>query len=308
MSSRTIPGPKPAEPVGTCQNLSEPVRTSRNLTAPLGTDRNHFRRPALCVMSVACILFTVAAACAGKLPPRPAGSPVMDDTAALLFRETTSACAGLRTLTTEIGLSGRAGGERVRGRLHVGLAGPGALRIEAVAPFGAPVFILVSAQDRATLLFPRENQVLAAESVGAVLARLTGLDLTADELRLILSGCVMTDAADLQGRAWGDEWKAVSVGTDRTVYLRRQREIWQVTAAEYGRWRIDYSNYLNSRPRTVRIRAVDAAEAVDLTAHLEQLQVNVDLPPTAFLVDVPANAERLTLLDLRSVAVLRGAK
>lgn len=247
-------------------------------------------------------------ACAAKAPPRPLGTPMADDTAPLVFREATVACAGLRTLTAEVGLSGRAGGERMRARLHLGLAAPDALRIEAVAPFGAPVFILAAEGDRATLLFPRDNRVLVGATVPEVLARLTGLDLTADELRLTLAGCLLTDAENLEGRAWGGEWKAVSVGTDRTVYLRRRDRAWQVAAAEYGSWRIDYSDHLDTRPRTVRVRAVEGAAPLDLTARLEQLRLNVELPREAFALETPPDAERLTLEDLRSVAPLRGTK
>ena len=57
----------------------------------------------------------------------------------------------------ELSLSGRAGGERVRGRILTGLEAGGAVRLEAVAPFGAPFFILAGRSERATLVLPRES-------------------------------------------------------------------------------------------------------------------------------------------------------
>ena len=62
-------------------------------------------------------------------------------------------------------LSGRAGGERVRGRILTGLESGGLVRLEAVAPFGAPFFILAGRSERATLVLPREHRVLKDTAV-----------------------------------------------------------------------------------------------------------------------------------------------
>src|SRR5262249_25621396 len=51
-------------------------------------------------------------------------------------------CAGLHSITAELGLSGRAGSTKLRGRLQAGFAEPSQLRLEAVAPFGAPFFVV----------------------------------------------------------------------------------------------------------------------------------------------------------------------
>jgi outer membrane biogenesis lipoprotein LolB len=251
------------------------------------------------------VLACLLGSCAARAPARPAGSFVADSDAVRLFEQATSSCAGLRTLTAEIGLSGRAAGERLRGRLHAGFAAPGSVRLEAVAPFGPPVFILAAERDQATLLFPRDGRVLPATPVADVLARLTGLDLGAEDLRLVISGC-LAQAPAADGRAWPDGWKAVSVGPDRTAYLRQQAGAWRVVAADVGAWRVDYRDHLNGVARTVRVRS-SAGTGVDLTARLDQLQMNVELPASAFTLDVPADAQRITLDDLRSVAPLRGS-
>ena len=135
------------------------------------------------------LLFVIS--CATRIPPRPVGTPTADPTAGDAFVTATAACKGFRSIEGELSLSGRAGGERVRGRILTGLEGGGAVRLEAVAPFGAPFFVLAGRNERATLVLPREHRVLKDTGVAEVLERLTGLTLGADDLRLILSGCLV---------------------------------------------------------------------------------------------------------------------
>ena len=61
--------------------------------------------------------------------------------------------------------------ETLRGRVLAGIAAPGRLRLEAVAPFGPPVFILAASGTSATLLLPRDNRVLTGEPASAILRR-----------------------------------------------------------------------------------------------------------------------------------------
>jgi hypothetical protein len=242
--------------------------------------------------------------CAARSPARPTGAPTADATALQAFTAATRECGGLKSLTAEIGLSGRAGGERMRGRLLAGFAAPASARLEAVAPFGPPVFILAARDDRGTVVFPREKRALPDTAVAEILARLTGLDLGAGELRLLLSGCLVErpDAAD--GRTYAGGWRAVSLGERRTAYLREVAGRPQIMAADYGAWQIDYADHLNGWPRTVRVRGAAGAD-VDITARLQQLEINVPIEPKAFEVEIPADAARVTLDDIRSLAPLR---
>lgn len=207
-------------------------------------------------------------------------------------------------MTAEIGLSGRAAGERMRGRLIAGFSAPASARLEAVAPFGPPVFILAARDDRGTVLFPREKRALADTSVADVLARLTGLDLGAGELRLLLSGCLVERAEAADGRTYSGGWRAVTLGERRTAYLRDVAGRPLVMAADYGPWQIDYADHLNGWPRTVRVRGTGGAD-VDITARLQQVEINVPIEPRAFEVDIPADAARVTLDDIRSLAPLK---
>src|SRR5687768_15196431 len=167
---------------------------------------------------VICSLSFVISACAPKAPPRPVGTPTPDPTAAEAFATATAACKGFRSLEGELSLSGRAGGERVRGRILTGLEAGGAVRLEAVAPFGAPFFILAGRAERATLVLPRERRVLKDTAVADVLERITGLALGADDLRLIISGCLIENATFSEGRQWGSDWKAITIAPNRVGY------------------------------------------------------------------------------------------
>lgn len=248
-------------------------------------------------------------ACAAKLPPRPVGTPTPDPAAAEAFVTATAACTGFRSIEGELSLSGRAGGERVRGRILTGLESGGAVRLEAVAPFGAPFFVLAGRNERATLVLPRERRVLKDTGVAEVLERLTGLTLGADDLRLILSGCLVERAEPTEGRQWGTDWRAVTIGPERVAYLRMQNGQPVVTAADYGPWRIDYSAHSAGFPRAIRIRNATGPRSpgeggIDITARVEQLEVNTQINPLAWVVDVPSDADPMTLDELRSIAPL----
>ena len=255
---------------------------------------------------VICSSFLVISACAARIPPRPGGTPLADPTAGDAFTTATAACKGFRSIEGELALSGRAGEERVRGRVLTGLESGGAVRLEAPAPFGAPFFILAGRNEVATLVLPRERRVLKDTRVSAVLERLTGLSLGADDLRLIVSGCLVDQAVPSEGRQWPGGWQAVTIGPERTASLRMMEGRPVLVAADYGPWRVDYSQHSGGYPRVVRVRRDDGA--IDITARVEQLQVNTQIDPRAWSVDVPPDADPMTLDELRSIAPLADRK
>ncbi len=202
----------------------------------------------------------------------------------------------------------------MRGRILTGLEAGGAVRLEAVAPFGAPFFILAGQAERATLVLPRERRVLKDTGVADVLERITGLAFGADDLRLILSGCLIDKAAPSDGRQWGGGWRAVTIATDRVAYLRVQNGQPVLIAADYGPWHVDYSAHAGGFPRLVRVRSREPGPGslgeggIDITARIEQLEVNTQINPRAWLVEIPSGADPMTLDELRSIAPLAEKK
>ena len=263
------------------------------------------------LVAVAIVLFL--SACAARTPPRPTGTPGPDPAALDAFTTATAACRGFRSLTGELSLSGRAGGERIRGRVIAGLESGGSVRLEGVAPFGPPIFILAGTAERATLLLPREHRVLKDTAVSALLERLTGLALGADDLRLMVSGCLVDNAAPTEGQRWPGGWQAVTLAPGRVAYLRLQQGQPVVVAADYGPWHLDYSEHLSGYPRVLRVRRLrqgagdqgrDGDATTDVTARVGELEVNTAINPLAFTLEVPSDADPMTLDELRSVAPL----
>ena len=108
-----------------------------------------------------------AAACATAATLRlPEGPWAPDPLAAEAFESASAPCRSVRTLTAEIAVRGQAGPARIRGRVIAGFERGGALRLEAPAPFGAPVFILVARANRAMLWLPRDRRVLGSARRG----------------------------------------------------------------------------------------------------------------------------------------------
>jgi hypothetical protein len=247
-----------------------------------------------------------------KLPPLPAAGPPASDELSIMA-EATRECRSVRTLTAEVAASGKVNGQRLRARLTVGVERPASARIEAMAPFGAPLFIFVAIDDDATVLMPRDDRVLRHGLPDRVLDAAAGVPLDAADLRTLLTGCVPDD---IQGTlvASGDEWRilrATRNGRSDDIYLRREpsSHAWQLVAAVERRdgnrtaWRAEYRDRQNGLPRSVRLTSIDAADRVtdafDLTLALSQVETNVTIDPAAFRVDVPASAQPVTIEDLR---------
>lgn len=242
-------------------------------------------------------LLVMVGACAARGPVRPAGAGSADPSAVSALEAVTAHCRPLRTATTDMRLSGRAGNERVRARLLAGFAEPASVRLEALAPFGGPALVLASDGATTTVLFPREKQVVRDAPVAAVLEALTGLALDAADLRRMIFGCLPTTGG--RGAAYGDGWQVVDAGATR-VFLRRG----VLVAADDRGWQIDYALPQGGIARQVRVRRTTAAGVIDLTAVLGDVATNVDLDPRAFAVDVPADATTLSLDELRRASPL----
>lgn len=229
------------------------------------------------------------------------------------FTEALDHCDGITTLTAEIGLSGRAAGQRLRGTLHAGFATPESLRVEAVAPFGGPFFLLAGRAGRATLLLPREDRVLRDAPADAILEALAGLDQTPADLRAWIAGCPAATGEVTEPRRYSAEWVSARMG-GRQFWLTRAESVpgagspaWRLVAALSGPLTIEFAEHTGRQPGRVRIRraASAAAAALDVRLALRQVEHGVALPEAAFDVDVPADAVPITIDELRGSGPLR---
>jgi outer membrane lipoprotein-sorting protein len=221
------------------------------------------------------------------------------------YSAATASCAGVRTITAELGMSGHAGRTKLRGRALVGLAAPDAIRLEAVAPFGQPVFILVSRGDDATLLLPRDHRVLRHEKPAAIVDALAGVAIAPAGLRAAIAGCGAPGGAPTDGRRIGEEWAAVDVAGG-SVFLQQNAGAWRVRGARLQGLTITYDELGAMWPLRVTLRTTDGTSEVRLS--VSQVDANVTLGADAFQVDVPPDAEPLTLQELRDAGPLGEAR
>ena len=236
--------------------------------------------------------------------PTGAGEPLSDP--APVFTEAIGHCGHLQSLTAEIGLSGRAGGERIRGRLIAGFAAPASVRLEAVAPFGPPVFILAASPRASTLLLPRDERVLTGEAPADILEALAGLSLEPDELRRVLAGCPRT--GELAGaRRIGEEWVVADERDGGTAYIRRRANVWRLAALRRPSLVAEFSEWLDRQPGRLRLHPPEghSGAAFDLLLRLSQVETNAPVPDEAFTVRVPEHAVPITLDELRQSGPMR---
>ncbi len=235
--------------------------------------------------------------------PAASGTAAVDTRDALT--DATTACRGVRTLSAEVGVSGSVARQKVRGRMLLGVAAPDSARVEAVAPFGPPVFILVSKNADATLLLPRDERVLEHGTPAEVLEAVAGIPLDAAELRRAITACPSAPDAD-SGRAAGEDWRTVSDGPD-VAYLHRDARSgpWHLVAVSHkptagAPWRAEYKDFQNGLPRWVRfVSESSSASPFDLRLALSQVDVNVTLADEVFRVQIPRSAVPITLDELK---------
>jgi outer membrane lipoprotein-sorting protein len=240
------------------------------------------------------------AGCAPKPPALPSGqgTPFPDYQSA--YQHATAACRGVKTITLSMALSGKAGTTKLRGRIDAGFEAPARARLEGIAPFGKPVFILVADGNRGTLVLPREDRVLRDAAPDQIVEALAGVRLGPDALRMVVSGCGLGIGAPKDGRTFANGWTAVSLADGSTVYLRRNAGAWEVAAAANGPLTVMYADYAAGRPSTIRLRAESQGRtSADLTLRLSDVEINTTLDPRTFEVDLPAHAVPLTLEELR---------
>ena len=254
---------------------------------------------------MALLLALAAASCAPRLMKLPSGPGTLASDASDALADATSACRAVSTITAEIAVSGSVGGQRLRARITAGLAPPASARLEAVAPFGAPIFIFAAVNDEATLLLPRDNRVLQHGRGDAVLEAVAGVPLDAAGLREALIGCASLHVDTARARQAGPDWRILPDGpTD--VYLHREGSArrWRLVATVHhgapgGDWRAEYTAFQpNGLPQTVRFTS-RPGDRFDLRLVLSQVDINTPLGADVFRIQVPPSAVPITLDELK---------
>ena len=259
------------------------------------------RRGARLVAAGLCVL---ACSCAPRLASLPSGpgTPLADAPAA--FAQATARCRDVKTLAAILAISGRAAGQRFRASVDGGFQAPANVRLELPAP-GRSIFIFVASGERATLLLGREGRVMRDAPADATLEALAGISLQPLELRTIVSGCGFGSGEPADARAFDGGWASMQVSS-ATTWLQQVNGTWMLVAATRGPVEVRYSDFVQGLPSVVRLRssAGQAGKATDLTVRLSQVDVNQQLGPDVFQIDVPSDAKPLSLDELRQAGPL----
>jgi hypothetical protein len=253
--------------------------------------------------AVVALVLVLAGGCAPKPIALPAGDgqPYADFAGPL--ESATEGCRDVRTITAELGLSGRVGQTRLRGRALVGASAPDGIRLEALAPFGPPVFVLAARGGRGTLLLPRDDRVLRETPAEAIVEALTGVRIDPASLRAALSGCAASIAGAVSARSFDDRWLSIAGPSGDTLFLERQGAAWRVRGARTPAFTVTYDELGAIVPARMTIRAAGHVPA-EVRLRLSQVEINGPLAPETFEVHVPPDAVPLTLDELRQAGPL----
>lgn len=249
---------------------------------------------------IGALLLAGLAGCAGNRVPLPGGDGTPFPGFEAVYEEATRECAAARTVVANLGLSGRAGGSRLRGTVTAALADDGAIRLEGVY-LGRAIFILAGQKGRATLLLLRDDRVLRDAPPEAIVEALAGVPLTPSDLRAAVAGCGLLTGTPSAGRMFSNDWAAVDVG-DTVTYLRRVAGQWRVGGASRGGLTLTYDGFAAGRPGEIGIRSIGAGgqQAADIRVRVSDLEVNTEVDPKAFVLEVPAGTDPLSLEELRA--------
>jgi hypothetical protein len=208
----------------------------------------------------------VATACAGRpaavVLPQGLGQPLDASALDAERRARASTCALTGALVADLRVSGRVDGERVRGTLQIGVDAD-AIRIEALPPMGAPVFILAGHAAAATLLLPRDRAYVEAP-VAALTEAVVGIALAPADLRAVLAGCGVAGDDIVGGRTFGQQWVRVELASDSRLWLWHDARGHRLLVAETGQWRVEYLHEHHQPVRGV-LRHATAPTALSFT-------------------------------------------
>jgi hypothetical protein len=252
----------------------------------------------------------LAGACATKfyLPPTGPGAPFAE--AATVWRDVTARCLNANRFVAEITVNGWVGeGESrqsVGAPIHGALTRDDDIYLEVPAP-GRSYVQMAGRAGQAVFLLPRDERYLRAASRDVVEA-LTGLLWGPKDFLNVLSGCVTTATGDFTGVRYG-ETAAIELGGDAKAWVRQQSGVWQLEAATRDRLLIEYRAREGAFPSDIRVSSMaGSVTPLQLRFAIKQVQVNIDLTASTFVLDVPASFSPITIAELRSNRPLKDGK
>jgi hypothetical protein len=173
------------------------------------------------------------------------------------------------------------------------------MRVELVGAFGSTRWIAVTDGGEIVVWFPSRREFLREARVEKVVGVLLGLELSPAEVMAVLAGTGLPlgDSTPVSGHR---------VGARTRIELD---EAWielegsQVRSAENADYQVTYPTSWKSDGRHVPYRVELESEMLQATVSVEDPDINVELHPEAFVVELPDDASRLELYQVGDEAI-----
>lgn len=211
-----------------------------------------------------------------------------------LYEQVRAAHKGPSTMSCDAKAFVQAPQNSGRYELHVAVARPDSIRIEALTPVGDPAAVLVATGGRFALMDLRSNVFYRGPATAQNLARLLPVALRPEELVAVLTGGIpeLPGAQPKSSRREGDATvltfesggtvQAVTLGADlRVLQIRR------TSGADKLLWgiKLDQPDDASGLPLLLQFTAPQVKTQVDL--RLRNLTTGKEPPKTAFELSVP---------------------
>jgi hypothetical protein len=187
-------------------------------------------------------------------------------------------------------------------RLAVLFERPYRLRVELLGPFGGTQWSAVATREEISAYFPGRRHYLKEPDVADVVARLLGVRLGSEDMMAALSGAgVPLDSPSAAGYRRG-RFRFIELEAPSKRILEVNEEA-QVVSARSDSYRVSYPASWKSggRPFPKELSIENDRVRARLTA--QDVDVNVELDPEAFVLEIPADAVRLRPAEVEGEAV-----
>jgi len=226
--------------------------------------------------------------------PQQAGVRIFDFEEVL--REATKDCQSVNSLELLLAINGRSGDSSIRGRVRTAIMKPSFLRLEGLAPYGSPSFVLISNRSASVLLLPRDRRAIIEATTADLLKSLTGLYFNQEDFLGILTGCLVSEQKPKEARKYQGDMIGIELNNEARLFIQPSDESGVIVAGMLRGFTMQYSDYQLGLPRALHIQTTSAEQVqTELRATLSQLNVNVDISKEAFSTIVPDGFSLITL-------------
>jgi len=188
-------------------------------------------------------------------------------------------------------------------RLAVFFERPDRLRVELLGAFGGTRWSAVASREEITAYFPGPRHYLRESDVADVVARLLGLRLRSEDMMAALSGVGVsldTSTPALGYRRGATRLLEFETPPKRILELNADG---QVVSAQSESYRVSYPGSWKRRGRPFPDELTIENESVRARLETNEVDVNVELDPETFVLDIPADAVRLRPAEVEGEAV-----